>query len=59
MNRGDRREPIFRDDIERRSFLSTLGEACDKTGWQLHAWCLMDNHFISSPKRRSPISSSA
>jgi len=22
-----------------------LGEACDKTGWQLHAYCLMGNHF--------------
>ena len=45
MNRGDRREPIFRDDQDRRSFLATLGETCEKTGWQLHAWCLMDNHF--------------
>ena len=33
MNRGDRREPIFRDDQDRRSFLATLGEACEKTGW--------------------------
>ena len=45
MNRGDRREPIFRDDADRRSFLATLSETCDKTGWQLHAWCLMGNHF--------------
>jgi len=22
-----------------------LGAACEKTGWQLHAYCLMDNHF--------------
>jgi len=22
-----------------------LGEACGKTGWQIHAWCLMGNHF--------------
>lgn len=45
MNRGDRREPIFKDDEDRRSFLSTLGEACEKTGWQVHAYCLMGNHF--------------
>jgi REP element-mobilizing transposase RayT len=45
MNRGDRREPIFRDDADRRRFLSTLGEACGKTGWQVHALCLMPNHF--------------
>jgi putative transposase len=45
MNRGDRREPIFKDDQDRHCFLSTLGEACDKTKWQIHAWCLMPNHF--------------
>ena len=45
MNRGDRREPIFKDDEDRRRFISTLGEACAKTGWQVHALCLMANHF--------------
>jgi REP element-mobilizing transposase RayT len=45
MNRGDRRESIFRDDADRERFLSTLGEACGKTGWQVHAYCLMRNHF--------------
>jgi putative transposase len=45
MNRGDRREPIFLDDDDRRLFLETLGQACAKTGWQVHAWCLMGNHF--------------
>ncbi|HEX5400420.1 MAG TPA: transposase [Verrucomicrobiae bacterium] len=45
MNRGDRREPIFEDDQDREIFLATLGEACAKTGWQVHALCLMPNHF--------------
>ena len=45
MNRGDRREPIFRDDADRQRFVNTLGEACGKTGWQVHALCLMPNHF--------------
>ena len=45
MNRGDRREPIFADDQDRRIFLSTLADACEKTDWQIHAWCLMRNHF--------------
>ena len=45
MNRGDRREPIFKDDADRQRFLETLGEACIKTGWQVHAYCLMPNHF--------------
>ena len=45
MNRGDRRERIFKDDADRHRFLKTLGEACEKTGWQVHAYCLMSNHF--------------
>jgi putative transposase len=45
MNRGDRREPIFKDDQDRQCFLETLGEAGAKTGWQVHAYCLMLNHF--------------
>lgn len=45
MNRGDRREAIFLDDEDRQRFLTTLGEACVKTGWQVHALCLMGNHF--------------
>jgi hypothetical protein len=31
MNRGDRREAIFRDDSDRSLFLETLGQACAKT----------------------------
>ncbi len=45
MSRGNRRERIFLDDEDRQRFLQTLGEACQKTGWQVHAYCLMDNHF--------------
>ncbi len=45
MNRGDRREAIFRDDEDRKLLMSTLEEACGKTGWQVHALCLMVNHF--------------
>src|SRR6266498_6110949 len=45
MNRGDRREDIFLDDADRCRFVETLGEACGKTDWQVHAYCLMRNHF--------------
>ena len=45
MNRGDRREPIFKDDRDRIRFVETLAEACGKTAWQVHAYCLMANHF--------------
>jgi REP element-mobilizing transposase RayT len=53
MNRGDHRESIFCDDDDRRVFLSTLEEACQKTAWQIHSFCLMSNHFhlvIETPK---------
>src|SRR5262245_32936310 len=53
MNRGDRREAIFNNDNDRRLFLSTLQEACAKTDWQAHAWCLMSNHLhlvIETPR---------
>jgi putative transposase len=45
MCRGDRREAIVQDDQDRRRFIETLGEACEKTGWRVHAWVLMDNHY--------------
>jgi len=45
MNRGDHQESIFWDDEDRRRFVATLGEACTKAGWQVHAYCLMGNHF--------------
>src|SRR5438445_2027120 len=45
MSRGDRREKIFLDDVDRHDFIKTLAEACQKTGWQVHAFCLMTNHY--------------
>jgi putative transposase len=45
MGRGDRREDIYLDDVDRQDFLKTLAEACQKTDWQVHAYCLMRNHF--------------
>jgi REP element-mobilizing transposase RayT len=45
MSRGDRRERIFLDDVDRQDFIKTLAEACQKTSWQVHAYCLMSNHY--------------
>jgi REP element-mobilizing transposase RayT len=45
LSRGDRREDIFLDDVDRQDFLKTLAEACQKTNFQVHAYCLMRNHF--------------
>lgn len=45
MNRGDRRQDIFRRNADRLVFLETLASACAKTQWEVHAYCLMSNHF--------------
>jgi REP element-mobilizing transposase RayT len=45
MARGNRREPIFADESDRGFFLQTLGEACGMTGWRIHAWVVMVNHY--------------
>jgi len=40
MSRGNRRQDICLDDVDRNDFLKTLAESCQKTGWQVHAYCL-------------------
>ena len=45
MCRGNRREDIFEDDTDRECFLQTFGETCRKTGWLVHAYVLMGNHY--------------
>jgi len=45
MSRGDRKEAIYEGEEDQRIFLRTLGEACKKGGWEVHAYCLMNNHF--------------
>ena len=44
-SRGDRREPITKDDIDRAAFLSIAGQALQR--FDAHAWayCLMGNHY--------------
>ena len=53
MSHDDHREPVFLEEEDRRIFVSTLGESCVKTDWQIHAYCLMSNHFhlvLETPK---------
>ncbi len=53
MARGNRRDAIFLDDDDRRYFLKALAEVCGRTGWQVHSWVLMNNHyhlFIETPE---------
>ena len=50
MNRGDHWETVFRDGGDPELFLATLAEACGKTDWQVHSFCLMAKpfHLIAS-----------
>ena len=53
MARGNQRGKIFLDDEDRKCFLSTLEDVCKMTGWRVHAWILMKNHyhlFIQTPE---------
>lgn len=43
--RGDRQESIYEDDSDRRLFLDILGDTVVDFNWQLHAYCLMTNHY--------------
>jgi hypothetical protein len=37
MARGNQGREICDDDRDRKLWLETLGEACGKTGWRIHA----------------------
>ncbi len=45
MSRGNHQDAIFRDDKDCEIFSDTLGEVCIKTGWLVHAFVLMGNHY--------------
>lgn len=43
--RGDRHEPIFRDDGDRNMFLDVLGASAERYHLSFLAYCLMGNHY--------------
>ena len=45
MCRGDRGERIYQSDSDRRHFLDTLAEVCERTGFLVHSYVLMSNHY--------------
>lgn len=51
--RGNRRQTIFLDDDDRRTYLDLLGRSVREAGWRCLAYCLMDNHvhlLLRTPK---------
>jgi len=52
VTRGVRKLPLFTDDRDREFFLELLDLTVARYEWELHAYCLMTNHFhllISTP----------
>ena len=45
INRGNHRNWVFESEGAKRSFEKTLNETCERSGWILHAWVIMGNHF--------------
>lgn len=45
MSRGNDGIPIFIDDQDRQLFLDLLAEEIVRSGWILHEYCLMTNHY--------------
>jgi REP element-mobilizing transposase RayT len=43
--RGNRKEPIFYDDQDRKIFLQKINDTCLKYSFVCFAYCLMDNHY--------------
>ena len=43
--RGNARENIYRNDVDREQFLALLQIAVNRYDWYCHAYCLMDNHY--------------
>ena len=44
-SRGDRREDIYLDDVDRSNWVTLFGHVCKRFNWVCHAYCLMDNHY--------------
>lgn len=45
MSRGNRQDNIFLTDDDYPLFMDVLDEVCARTGWRVHAFVLMRNHY--------------
>jgi len=55
MNRGAAKQKIFLDNRDRASFITSLARSVRRKGLEIHAYCLLDNHFhllIRSPEQQ-------
>ncbi len=45
VTRGNNKQRIFVNDMDRRQFLAILVRIANKHGWTIYAYCLMRNHY--------------
>src|SRR5208282_3849807 len=45
MARGNQGRKIYANDEDRKLWLKTLTEGCQQTGWRIHAYVMMPNHY--------------
>jgi REP element-mobilizing transposase RayT len=43
--RGNAREQVFRDEVDRIRWQETLAQACERFSWRVLAYCQMGNHY--------------
>jgi hypothetical protein len=48
-SRGNRRQDIVLDDVDRDTFFQRIGKTVAKYGWRMFAAALMTNHFHLNP----------
>jgi putative transposase len=53
-SRGDRREPIFEDDIDRQTLLEVVAQGVARFDAVVYAYCLMGNHYHFVLQTRQP-----
>ena len=57
MARCNQGRAIYADERDRKLWLATQGEACEKTGWFIHAWVMMNNAMgfsLPTPNQSAP-----
>jgi len=45
MSRANGKGNVFETDVDQLDFVKSLAETCIKADFQVHAYCLMRNHF--------------
>jgi putative transposase len=45
LNRGNYRDSVFFSDTVKGIFEKTLFTACERSGWILHGYCVLENHY--------------